>query len=281
MILLKGTAPACIWALLRGTHTGVVEMTTSRGVYLELAGRRVLLCGTEYGVVPNGASLENFSRLAGVLSPGQPVRTGGGVLQLPTGGFRLELRPAASDTAVILPDRQELEIALDVLLEHQAHSVGLAALACPLFDRQTSAMDDLCHMALPYIQKLLGALRVCDEQEIRQNTKGLLGLGRGLTPSGDDVLSGLMYGLRHSPWRERSASRLLTEAICTAAPERTHPVSADYLKALAVDGPFDAMARAWKAPAEHAVGLLKIGSSSGSEMLLGLLLAGKLLGQLS
>jgi len=38
------------------------------------------------------------------------------------------------------------------------------------------------------------------------------------------------------------------------------------------------LALAWQDPAHHSHSLLQIGSNSGSEMLLGLLLAGKLLG---
>ena len=121
-------------------------------------------------------------------------------------------------------------------------------------------------MALPHVQALLQALKEENAADIYTSVSSLLGLGPGLTPSGDDLLSGLLYGLRHSSARDSLACTNLTNAIRELAAERTNAVSADYLMAITVDAPFDRMAAAWTDISVGAGELIQIGSNSGSEM---------------
>jgi hypothetical protein len=131
-------------------------------------------------------------------------------------------------------------------------------------------------MALPHVQALLQALKKENTADIHKSVSFLLGLGPGLTPSGDDLLSGLLYGLRHSSARDSLACTNLTNTIRELAVERTNAVSADYLIALVNDAPFDLMAAAWEDPAGGAARLMQLGHNSGGEMLLGLMCAGML-----
>lgn len=280
MILMKGAAPAPICALLSGRYTGTVEMVNSRGIYLELSGKRILLCSSQLGSVPNGAALENWQILPSLLSQGQTLRTGEGLLRFPSCKLQLQLQSIPEDTQTSLPSRQGLEGARRLLLGREK-STGLAPLAATLFGKEPETLNLHCRVALPYLEALLAALSENVPSAITQSVQNLLGFGPGLTPSGDDVLSGLLYGLRHSPWRDRPATAALTVSIQKLAGEMTNAVSADYLRALAADAPFEKMALAWRDPEAHAAELLDIGNNSGSEMLLGLLLAGKLLGKLS
>jgi hypothetical protein len=59
----------------------------------------------------------------------------------------------------------------------------------------------------------------------------LLGLGPGLTPSGDDVLCGVLLALRAVGWSGRAVE--LGAAIAAAAPGATSPISAAFLRAAA------------------------------------------------
>jgi hypothetical protein len=80
------------------------------------------------------------------------------------------------------------------------------------------------------LKQLLDAIEHGDTAEIRTASHRLAGLGKGLTPSGDDVLMGVLYGL----WvwyPQREWIRLIVE---TASP-RTTSLSAAFLRA-AEDG---------------------------------------------
>lgn len=270
MMECKGIAPAHICTLFEGDCTGTVEMVNSRGIYLELSGLRVLLCGSQWGVVPNGAVLEDWQSLTRILRPGEQVTVQQGSLN---GQCKLLLQTAAQDTRICIPG--DMQTAAQ-LLRSRKTLTGLSPLVYPLFGETLPWDNPYCAVAQPLLQALVRALAAEDISAIEQKVAALLGLGSGLTPSGDDVLSGLMYGLRHSPLREQTAAVALMKSIQKLAGEKTNGVSADYLKALAMDAPFEKMARAWADPARCAPELLSVGSNSGSEMLLGLLLAAKI-----
>lgn len=273
MIVLNGIAPASVCRLLSGSHTAEVEMVNSRGIYLLVAGIRVLLCDSDTGVVPNGAAIANRQLLLPLLEQGQRIRIENCVLQTPTCHCMLQLQPVPEDKSVSLPSREDLRHIASLLRRRNA-ATGLA----PLVHSQD--LNPCCTLARPWVKALLQALADADIPKIQENTASLLGLGPGLTPSGDDVLSGLLYGLRHSSMRDSLACDTLTRCIQTLAPERTNGVSADYLLALSMDAPFGKMHDAWHDPVNNAGALLGVGSNSGSEMLLGLLLAGRVLGEI-
>jgi hypothetical protein len=62
---------------------------------------------------------------------------------------------------------------------------------------------------------------------------GLLGVGSGLTPSGDDVVGGALFALAHRPGPVPHWLPGTIEAIHAAARERTHAISASLLVDLA------------------------------------------------
>lgn len=269
MLEFYGLAPAHICALFTGNATGIVEMVNSRGIYLELSGVRVLLCDASQGVVPNGAALENWKRLPGSLRVGQTVTAEKGYLQTETCQVKLHLTSIPKDLRLCVPKKASIAW-MQTLLKEKKTEKGLAPL---LF----GGNNPYCVLARPLVEGLVEALRTDDMAGICQCTQNLLGLGTGLTPSGDDVLSGLVYGLRHSAWRERPAVTAFLDSIRREAPLRTNGVSADYLCAVCADAPFEKLANAWADPVRYAGQLLTVGNNSGSEMLLGLTLAGSLI----
>lgn len=270
---LTGCAPEQICAHLRKACAGCVEMVNSRGVYLQLGERRILLCHSGYGTVPNGIALDGWEHVYSLLAAGQPVRAEKGMLFFPCAQWELQLRCVPRDTHIHIPDEKGLGAGLDILLANTKQT-GLASLAYPLFTGQMPPMNLCCQMALNQVSALLQALQEENTDTVRTSVSALLGLGPGLTPSGDDLLSGLLYGLRHSGARDTAGCIALTDAIREMAVQRTNAVSADYLLALADDAPFDLMAAAWEDPAAGAAALIQVGSNSGTEMLLGLLCAG-------
>jgi len=109
----------------------------------------------------------------------------------------------------------------------------------------------------------------------------LLGLGVGLTPSGDDLVGAVFFTLRHAPiahWQP--AMPALRERISRAAHSASNPISAALLDDLlqgssyrALHELFDAMHLQQMPAIEDAVrALLRIGATSGGDMLAGVLL---------
>jgi hypothetical protein len=107
----------------------------------------------------------------------------------------------------------------------------------------------------------------------------LLGLGGGLTPSGDDYVGGALFArhLRAGDGRQAPAWRLAARRLVAAAPARTHPISATLLGDLAAglgweplhdlaaalaDGAPDAAVAAARA-------LTRLGHTSGWDLLAG------------
>ena len=225
--------------------------------------------------MPNGVAVEAWEQLPSLLAPGQPVAVKDGQLLLVSGALKLQLHSVPKETNTVSPDEMWLQEGVNLLIANRKET-GLSSLVYPLFTEQTPELNPYCRVALPHVRALLQGLKEDKTEEISPSVCALMGLGPGLTPSGDDLLSGLVYGLRHSPIRDSAACNTLITTIREFAPERTNAVSADYLLAMADDAPFALMAEAWKDPAAGAA-LMQIGSNSGSEMLLGLLCAGSVL----
>ena len=110
---------------------------------------------------------------------------------------------------------------------------------------------------------------------------GLLGLGPGLTPAGDDLLAGLLVGLANRP----EIRDPLAAAVLRHAPARTTWLSAELLRLAAGGLAAPPVARVADALAGHGspvdlesatAELLAIGHTSGAALARGLLLAAEL-----
>jgi hypothetical protein len=93
-------------------------------------------------------------------------------------------------------------------------------------------LNTFSKIALPQIKMLLEAVRGTDLSAIGKATLGLAGLGPGLTPSGDDLLSGFMlmislYAKNTGRIQERVTR--INGAVLSAALGRTTTVSEEYL----------------------------------------------------
>ncbi len=127
------------------------------------------------------------------------------------------------------------------------------------------------------IPMLFAGLHQQDDPMLRQAAKKLAGLGPGLTPAGDDLLLGAMYGL----WATQpsAAAKQTAEAIAAIATERTHALSAAWLAAGArgeAAAPwhqlFDAIVVNDRAALTAAVmRILPTGHTSGADALAGFL----------
>lgn len=122
-----------------------------------------------------------------------------------------------------------------------------------------------------------------DSAELTDAVSALIGFGPGLTPSGDDVLVGVLAALVRGgaqPSQPYRAARTIADAI-EAGKFRTNDISRHYLQ-LAADGNFgEALTNLIDAVADNTTGLelraraqtvLSVGASSGSDALGGALI---------
>jgi hypothetical protein len=112
---------------------------------------------------------------------------------------------------------------LERVAAEQAPVDGLARLVLGATGDRSSALE---RAALPGVQRLRAWLTADAPPPV-----DLLGLGPGLTPSGDDVLCGMLVAL-HAVGHAGMAAELYG-ALAVAAPMATSPISAAFLRAAA------------------------------------------------
>ena len=156
----------------------------------------------------------------------------------------------------------------------------------------------VAHFALPAAAGLVKGVWTRDERAIHAGVDGLVGLGPGLTPSGDDLLGGMMVGLItmldaegsgvecrrtqrdvSADWRDLIAT--MAGAISRRAPDGTTSISAALLIHAAAGVAVDAVHRllqtifeggATSSPVGTALEVARTGHTSGWDCLAGILL---------
>ncbi|HEX6509629.1 MAG TPA: DUF2877 domain-containing protein [Chloroflexota bacterium] len=147
--------------------------------------------------------------------------------------------------------------------------------ACPAWYRH----------ALILLSELLNAIVREDDEAMARHAGGLIGLGPGLTPSGDDVLCGILTGLtvlgRRAPAHESRCMRARDEiaaAVLPRASSATTALSRTLLRGasrgIAVEPLLIVLCTLGSgSPVEGLDALLTLGHSSGSDMLAGAILS--------
>ncbi len=110
------------------------------------------------------------------------------------------------------------------------------------------------------LHRLLDGICTCDLSEVREAARGLAGRGIGLTPSGDDVLVGVLYAL----WVWYPERTLLAAIVGSAAPHTT-TLSAAFLHAAAAGEAGHPWHRLAAGDGSALANILATGHSSGRE----------------
>ena len=264
----------------------------SRSVYLKCeSGRLLMLCPDSYGSVPLGISLRDFDALRAIREflVGESVSLQGGALCF-SDLTEIEICSVSGseDEAGRLSRMPSMQ-AVAFCAEHARATASrrgifpcLPLLLCsgtPLADSNAYA---LC--VASEADRIESAFERGDVQALSASLRRLVGLGLGLTPSGDDFICGMAYAFNHFARyvpRCQNYPEMLRDA-ATPHLARTSDVSVEYLRC-AFDGehfdvvddvlrslglPFD-RARIAKATDK----LLTVGASSGSDILCGMLFA--------
>ena len=187
---------------------GRVHSVFRGALNLELGGDLVTLAGPSVGALPNGMVLEadvDFSDLGLVAGMAVEGVRDGGALSVDGGRLVVDLR-AASAWSPRLARGTLRARHLDQVTQHLATALarapatgGFAPLLGLLAHGVAWPIDGLprtCATAYPAIKRLLAGARAGNLHVALDGARGLIGLGEGLTPSGDDLLVGFSAGLR-------------------------------------------------------------------------------------
>jgi hypothetical protein len=218
------------------------------------------------------------------------------------GGVRAPLHPRAILSATpVAADTDEIRIEVDGLSPWRPAPVALdAAARATLAERGATVAQRVAGLAAPggfgalltggrpafpldgAADLALALAHACardDPDDVTDVALALLGLGGGLTPSGDDYVGGVLFIRTLTALGDRPGWRRLADAVVAAAPARTHPISAALLADLA-DGlgwaPLHdliaALATGDDAAAEIAArSLVRLGHTSGWDLLAGVI----------
>lgn len=270
--------------LLLHRGSGVVEHVGSRALRIGIDDVLVTVTHAVSGVVPRGIGVlgvVDFSRL-GLRSGDRIGRRGGHRGTTPL----LEIDVATAkrvSTAMALARRRAPGPAA---LAAASRFVDTLPSPRGLLTEEPSGNGHASALGLRQVHRVVpavvAALGLDDARAAAEAAQPVIGLGPGLTPSGDDLLIGLTASL----WAWcRTLARDFAAACAATAVDRTTRVSADLL-AHAAEGRFaeplltlirtldDDDARASSAACES---LLAVGATSGADLLAGVLTGARLL----
>jgi len=225
--------------VLRRGARGAVAAVFTRSLYARFGRDWICFGDLSIGNAPLNALVPSreFARWHDRVVLGDAIEVAGGttgsvgVWRVRPHGANVWRLPAAGPTSLRQVSRKLAE-----LPERLPAGIPDDGLAC--FIRQPAAPRSLvARRAAPCVRTIGGWIAAPGRPAAHGLTEalgGLIGLGPGLTPSGDDFLAGVLAALRGLGRREQAGALWgLTEPL---ALERTHPISVSHLRAAAQGG---------------------------------------------
>lgn len=261
----------------------------SEGVYFNGPRGIVLIHDSQYGSLPFGIAVRAFSgsgRELGLVPGSKAVLSSEGLRGI---GYSLQVlvspgRPYRS--VPYMPSKESLyklyRISLSVLVESERASLLPYCIPPGAEVQRDKLTDGFARAGLGHMLLFRSAIAKNDSPALPEALSGLIGLGRGLTPSFDDFLTGMLFALNYSlkTWGlELPILSELSLEITKQAARRTGVISAAYLLASAGGGGDFSMLRECLEPlgTQQAMSkmrsLLLVGGSSGADMLSGMAFA--------
>jgi hypothetical protein len=273
---------------------GILHSVFGRVLNLTADGHLVTIAGTSIGALPNGIAVEleaGWRFDVRHLQPGMGIEGDGAVLQVVGNDLQIAL-----SRAMIVPARKQLTVPLlaraerlnrlkqaQILALRTPSDAGLAPLWRQRYGAGLTAGEDpssaLCAVARPPIAALVRGLVAGDVAAITAASSQLSGLGCGLTPSGDDLLTGIAgsMALLGAALGVEAELTLLLSGVVAGAQDRTNEIAWTYLD-LAAQGEISsrllsyisALSTGLPTDLEEAtVSLFSVGATSGAELALG------------
>ena len=252
----------------------------SSGIYLADENERVIMLHDEkYGSIPFGIALDGFGgrgRELGI-EAGQTAQLTGGVLNIGQLRIALYYEPEKFGDTFCPPDIFRERAGEKLKACENAALAAYSRADIGSLDKK-SIEDPFAAAAFGGMELLEKGMKAADGAVISAALDRLLGLGRGLTPSCDDFLTGAVYALGfygRCTGHFHPAYSALSRTVREKARERTNIFSAAYLISVCDGGDFSLMRRCLENTEFDA--LLSVGSSSGADMLSGMCFAAALL----
>ncbi|MBQ7010407.1 MAG: DUF2877 domain-containing protein [Clostridia bacterium] len=240
----------------------------SAGTYLLFGGELVLIYDSTKNSVPFGIGIENYPAFRDRISADDKVTVEDGKLFIGNECILPTETDVRSCSLPRFPEKDVAERAAKLLREKK--QTGFACLT------GGETTDPYAKRAKACADGLFCALKDGSTAELEDCTARLVGLGGGLTPSGDDLLCGILYALYYCEGTRSKAAELA--AAVEKAKKNTNIISRRYLESAARGEYFGLVAEFATAllsgdtePALDA--LLTVGSSSGGDIAAGMLLA--------
>jgi Protein of unknown function (DUF2877). len=276
-----------LFALFQGSQRiGTVHSVFDHAVNLEFGEDCLVgLIAQTKALTPYAVSVRTSDSFAQAVRAGMAAYLGEGILSIPEAGITLDLSCAnpidLSVDSIALGNHLEalalLEKRISEALEGVDAEVSLAPLA-------TDAEGNIyTRFLMPRLEKLFSAILREDFAEATLAAASCAGCGMGLTPSSDDLLCGYfttLHLLLRANGNTNAKAHILTMA--QAAAEKTNRISASFLlqsgMALANVAVCDLFRSTFTDAdtfsADRAIArVLAIGSTSGADMLTGVVLA--------
>lgn len=269
----KSSVPALCGCLAKqrlACGPGAIHRAGSQGLYLRFSDL-VLLCDRRFGQIPFGIYVADYGLLFDSPKPqvGSPVVFDGKHLVFPWGlSLTIEEKSLPSCCAIPCGWEHHARRALQQSGKGAVCSLALGG-EKSLWARQAEGP----------VHGLMHAIRAEDGTALFRCLEHLIGLGPGLTPSMDDWLLGLLYYWEHNRVKMFEGSLyLLRQGLRKLSPGRTTDISAAFLTAAAEGYAFEILDRALAGNfAADTDGILCVGSSSGADILTGMVCAAELL----
>jgi hypothetical protein len=278
-------------------RAGTIHSVFRKAANITLDDTMLALLSNELPRMPNSVRLPSVvaEELLPQLRPGMEARIGNERLLIPTRNFSLHLPETPAweprpDIAAYHWRRETVAQHVRLLaryLADQPQQGGLAPLIGPLLQGRLQLAQEtpLARMARPKLRMLALASWRQDIAGVEDATRGLAGLGPGLTPSGDDALCGftsIMALLSPHLSADGASRKHIARTIAAVARPRTTALSAVLLAHAArgeVAEQLGTLLLALSLPAgasqvvlDAADRVLAFGASSGGDTLLGILL---------
>lgn len=277
---------ATAWRVAAAGCAARVMGITSRGVFLLAPPQRIVFVSIERYRSPVTITLARSCERLHAIEVGAAAQFSASRLIFPAIEFAISLSEDAvwqcpPPSGIARPRADQLQtaqaIAAGVLARRS--EAGLAALLPILLDWPNTVPLSAGHSAL--LAQLLAvrrAVQAGDHSALLTGLTKLLGQGRGLTPSGDDVVVGVVLMLNR--WHTERDWAEVNRAVIEAAYRATATISANLIEC-AADGQgderliavVDGIAAGSTSVDECVECVLNWGSSSGIDALVGMMLA--------
>lgn len=276
----------------RGMHELHAAGVFSSGIYLEdAAGELIMLHDDSCGSLPfglAGGGIKDHAKELGI-SVDDVLTIDGGRLSRADGTLLACIR--YTQKKPVIPILSAGEWAYFIcreggrsLAESGRSQLAIFAFKCCKDIDRAELKDPFASAGLAGMRRLERALTAGGSAEISAGLDGVLGLGRGLTPSFDDFVVGAAATLNFC-MRAFSAELPGRAELCRLMEEksaRTNKYSAAYLRAAAAGGTISAIddmlalagSAGWPAAADR---LLAVGGSSGADMTAGCVFAARII----